>query len=71
MPEDFDEFARIIARNFPEEGIEIEEEELDVLNFLPVDFLNFKGQRQPEQFTLCWLPGIGRIDILFTPDGLL
>ena len=62
MPEDFDEFARIVARNFPDEEV------YDEVNITDFDFRNMRETGRPETFTIAWVPGLGRIDIVFTPD---
>ena len=49
-----DEFAEIIARNFPEQPM-----------FQP-EMYELNGIE--ETITLFYAPGIGRIDITFTPD---
>lgn len=58
MPSDFEEFARIIARNFPEQPLHIED----------YDFQQMQETGKPETFTVAWVPGLGKIDIVFTPD---
>lgn len=62
MPEDFEEFARIVARNFPDEEVY---EEIPIVDF---DFNTLKSTNRSETFTVAWIPGFGRIDIVFTPD---
>lgn len=67
MPEDYAEFARIIARNFPEQIMVEESQE----NFIHIQDMNFEDMREsgiPETFTVAWIPGLGKIDIVFTPD---
>ena len=54
MPHDAEEFARIIARNFPEQPM-----------FKP-EMYELTGEE--ETYTVFYAPGIGRIDITFTPD---
>jgi len=67
MPEDYAEFARIIARNFPEQIMVEESQE----NFIHIQDMNFEDMKEsgiPETFTVAWIPGLGKIDIVFTPD---
>ena len=58
MPAEFDEFARIIARNFPEQPINIQD----------FDFQQMQETGEEEIFTVAWIPGLGKIDIVFRPD---
>ena len=67
MPEDFAEFARIIARNFPEQ-IMVEETQENFIHIQDMDFEEMKQSGIPETFTVAWIPGLGKIDIVFTPD---
>ena len=67
MPEDFAEFARIIARNFPEQ-IMVEETQENFIHIQDMDFEVMNESGRPETFTVAWIPGLGKIDIVFTPD---
>lgn len=67
MPEDYTEFAKIIARNFPEEIIH-EEVESEYIHIQDMDFTEMRNSGKPETFTVAWIPGLGKIDIVFTPD---
>ena len=58
MPAEFDEFARIIARNFPEQPMNIQD----------FDFKQMQETGEEEIFTVAWIPGLGKIDIVFRPD---
>ena len=58
MPAEFDEFARIIARNFPEQPMNIQD----------FDFKQMQETGEAEIFTVAWIPGLGKIDIVFRPD---
>ena len=67
MPEDYAEFARIVARNFPEQ-IMAEETQENFVHIQDMDFEEMKNTGTPETYTVAWIPGLGRIDIVFTPD---
>jgi len=67
MPEDYAEFARIIARNFPEQ-IMVEESQENFIHIQDMDFEDMRESGMPETFTVAWIPGLGKIDIVFTPD---
>lgn len=67
MPEDYAEFARIIARNFPEQ-IMVEESQENFIHIQDMDFQDMRESGRPETFTVAWIPGLGKIDIVFTPD---
>jgi hypothetical protein len=57
------EFARIVSRNFPDEItydddiIEIDNADGHLLDYTTYDVI-----------TVAYIPGVGRIDIVFTPD---
>jgi len=63
IPEPADiEFARIVAQNFPEEVVYDEEYLLDDQDGHLLDYTHF------DVITVAYIPGMGRIDIVFTPD---
>ena len=67
MPDYYAEFARIVARNFPEQ-IMAEETQENFVHIQDMDFEEMKNTGTPETYTVAWIPGLGKIDIVFTPD---
>lgn len=67
IPDYFAEFARIVARNFPEQ-IMAEETQDNFIHIQDMDFEEMRQSGMPETFTVAWIPGLGKIDIVFTPD---
>ena len=64
IPEPTDiEFAKIVAQNFPEEAVYEDEYLLDDMDGHLLDYSSF------EVVTVAYIPGVGRIDIVFTPDN--
>lgn len=63
VPEPTDiEFAKIVAQNFPEEYVYEEDYLVDGQDGHLIDYTTY------EVITVAVLPGVGRIDIVFTPD---
>tara|TARA_R100000482_G_scaffold119170_1_gene63641 strand:+ start:147 stop:374 length:228 start_codon:yes stop_codon:yes gene_type:complete len=63
IPEPTDiEFAKIVAQNFPEEAVYEDEYLLDDQDGHLLDYTHF------DVITVAYIPGMGRIDIVFTPD---
>tara|TARA_R100000458_G_C8035206_1_gene88980 strand:- start:202 stop:432 length:231 start_codon:yes stop_codon:yes gene_type:complete len=63
IPEPSDvEFAKIVARNFPEEHVYEEEYLTDNQDGHLLDYQTFNV------VSLAYIPGFGRIDIVFVPD---
>tara|TARA_Y100000004_G_scaffold112941_1_gene126803 strand:+ start:465 stop:689 length:225 start_codon:yes stop_codon:yes gene_type:complete len=64
IPEPSDvEFAKIVARNFPEETVYEEEYLVDNADGHLLDYTQF------DVITVAFIPGVGRVDIVFTPDN--
>tara|TARA_Y100000114_G_scaffold128119_1_gene125051 strand:- start:38 stop:262 length:225 start_codon:yes stop_codon:yes gene_type:complete len=64
IPEPTDiEFAKIVAQNFPEEVVYEEAYLLDDMDGHLLDYSSF------DVVTVAYIPGVGRIDIVFTPDN--
>ena len=64
LPEPTDvEFAKIVARNFPEETVYTDEYLTDNLDGHLIDYQEFNV------ITVAFIPGVGRVDIVFTPDN--